>query len=83
MFYFDNAATSFPKPESVYLAMDDCARSLSFNVGRGQYDLASKATSLVEKTREQILKFFDYQEGQWFLSFCNSCDQFCSSRAVV
>lgn len=70
MFYFDNAATSFPKPESVYLAMDDCARSLSFNVGRGQYDLASKATSLVEKTREQILKFFDYQEGQ--VVFCPS-----------
>lgn len=68
MIYFDNAATSFPKPNIVYEAMDTCARTLSFNVGRGQYDSASHAASLVEKTRNQILDFFDYPTGQVIFS---------------
>lgn len=32
--YFDNAATSFPKPETVYQAMDDCARNYGVSMGR-------------------------------------------------
>lgn len=31
--YFDNAATSFPKPETVYQAMDDCARNYGVSMG--------------------------------------------------
>lgn len=56
--YFDNAATSFPKPECVYQAMDACARSFGVNVGRGQYPLAEKASSIVEQTRKQLAEFF-------------------------
>ena len=33
--YFDNAATSFPKPEAVYQAVDDYQRLLGAAVGRG------------------------------------------------
>jgi len=72
MIYLDNAATSYPKPTVVYEAMDNCNRTLAFNVGRGQYDSASQAASIVERTRRQILNFFDlpYRAG-YFQSICN------------
>lgn len=53
--YFDNAATTFPKPEKVYAFVDKFYRECGVNVGRGQYRLASKASSLVSDTRELLL----------------------------
>ena len=35
MIYLDNAATTFPKPESVYAAMDKINRKGAVNAGRG------------------------------------------------
>ena len=35
MIYFDNAATTYPKPECMYEAMDYAQRNLAFNAGRG------------------------------------------------
>lgn len=56
--YFDNAATTFPKPESVYDFTDKFYRECGVNVGRGQHKLASKASALVQETRELILDLF-------------------------
>lgn len=56
--YFDNAATTFPKPEEVYSFMDTFYRNCGVNVGRGQHKLASKASSLMEETRKLLLKLF-------------------------
>ena len=42
--YFDNAATTFPKPEEVYSFMDSFYRENGGNAGRGQYKLAGSAT---------------------------------------
>lgn len=56
--YFDNAATTFPKPEDVYLGMDQAYRELGVNVGRGQHRLASKAANLMQETRELLLNLF-------------------------
>lgn len=55
MTYFDNAATTFPKPEEVYLFMDSFYRECGVNVGRGQHMLAAKAAALVDETRKQLL----------------------------
>ena len=44
--YFDNSATTFPKPEEVYSFMDKFYRENGVNVGRGQHKLASKASFL-------------------------------------
>ncbi len=41
--YLDNAATTFPKPESVYTAMDTFYRSFGVNPGRSGYDLCIEA----------------------------------------
>lgn len=57
--YFDNAATTFPKPESVYLFMDEYYRSYGVNVGRGQHKLAYKAAEMVDETRQLLLDIFN------------------------
>lgn len=57
-FYFDNAATTFPKPEEVYAFMDSFYRSCGVNVGRGQHKLASIAHSNVDETRDLIRELF-------------------------
>lgn len=52
--YFDNSATTFPKPEIVYDFMDKFYRENGVNVGRGQHKLASKASFLVDETRKLL-----------------------------
>ncbi len=56
--YFDNAATTFPKPEVVYGFMDRYYRENGVNVGRGQHKLAFVASNLVNETRERLLALF-------------------------
>ena len=51
MVYLDNAATTFPKPEIVYVTMDKANRELAVNAGRGSYALARKANKLITDTK--------------------------------
>lgn len=53
--YFDNAATTFPKPEEVYTFMDKFYRECGVNIGRGQHKLATKAAALTAETRQLLL----------------------------
>lgn len=59
MAYFDNAATTFPKPEQVYSFTDKFYREYGVNVGRGQHKLAFTASKLVAETRELLLRMFN------------------------
>lgn len=54
--YLDNAATTFPKPEAVYSAMDSMNRNGAVNAGRGAYGLAREASKLIEDTKLSIRK---------------------------
>lgn len=54
MAYFDNAATTFPKPESVYSYMDQFYRASGANAGRGHYGIAQSAGKLIAETRDLI-----------------------------
>jgi len=54
MVYLDNAATTYPKSESVYQAIDEANRNHAFNAGRGSYAKARVATELIDKTKKQI-----------------------------
>ena len=56
--YFDNAATTFPKPECVYTAMDQFARTCGVSIGRGQHSLSSKAAYIADETRELLQELF-------------------------
>lgn len=54
MIYLDNAATTFPKPEAVYRAMDDMNRNGAVNAGRGSYSTARQANRLIAETKKQL-----------------------------
>lgn len=54
MIYLDNAATTFPKPESVYQAMDNQNRNAAINAGRGSYKLARDASRLISDTKQLL-----------------------------
>lgn len=54
MAYFDNAATTYPKPDRVYSFMDEFYRKCGGNVGRGDYGIAKSAGALVADTRTRL-----------------------------
>ena len=54
MIYLDNAATTFPKPDVVYVAMDKMNREGAVNAGRGSYKLAQEASKLIEETKDLL-----------------------------
>lgn len=54
--YFDNAATTFPKPEAVYVAQDRYFRN-SGNPGRGAHALALESARKIFETRKNIASF--------------------------
>ena len=54
MAYFDNAATTYPKPECVYNFMDEFYRSNGGSAGRGYYEKAMSAGKLIEDTRVKL-----------------------------
>lgn len=56
--YFDNAATTFPKPECVYVEMDKFMRTCGVSLGRGQHKLSSKASYIADETRKLLLELF-------------------------
>ncbi len=54
MAYFDNAATTYPKPECVYKFMDEFYRLSGASVGRGDYKLAQSAGTVISDTRKLL-----------------------------
>ena len=59
-YYFDNAATTWPKPEPVYEFMDSFFRSHGVNPGRGGHTLAVEAEQMVTGTRKMLAQFFGF-----------------------
>jgi len=62
LIYFDNAATSWPKPEHVYNYMMEFYRSTGVNPGRSGFDLAIEAGSLLDRLRLRLTRFFGGDE---------------------
>jgi len=54
MIYFDNAATTFPKPQCVYDGINYAMHEYSFNAGRGSYEGAKKTFLMIEDTRQKL-----------------------------
>jgi cysteine desulfurase family protein len=52
--YLDNAATSWPKPEAMYRAVDDYQRRLGAPAGRGAYTEAAETERIVISCRKKI-----------------------------
>lgn len=56
--YLDQAATSFPKPETVTQAMLHFMTNIGCSVNRGSYSAALDAEDILFDTREQLTDFF-------------------------
>lgn len=59
----DNAATSFPKPESVYAAADHYFRRAG-NPGRGAHRIALNSAREVFNVREKVARFLKVQQPE-------------------
>ncbi len=74
MLYFDNAATSFPKPASVYDAIDDFMRHSAGNPGRGAHRLSLAASQVVDETRALLAQLFHAPDPQRIIFTANATD---------
>lgn len=59
MIYLDNSATSFPKPEMVYMFMDSFYRKNGVNPGRSGFDAAIHTEEMVNSTRKMLADLFN------------------------
>lgn len=74
LIYLDNGATSFPKPEEVYIFMDKYYRQFGVNPGRSGYDLCMEAGEVVEETRQILTEFFNGEDSNRLCFSYNSTD---------
>src|SRR3984957_2551474 len=74
MIYLDNAATSFPKPESVYPTLDVFARQSLANPGRAGHKMALAAERALDDCRHLLNQFFNGKEPERFVFTLNATD---------
>jgi cysteine desulfurase family protein len=72
--YLDNAATSWPKPDSVYAATDRYQRELGAPVGRGVYDEATEVGRLVTTCRRGIARLIGAARPEQVVFTLNGTD---------
>ncbi len=60
MIYFDNAATSWPKPDTVGQAMQRFLRECGANPGRSGHRLSIEAARVVYGVRESVARLFGF-----------------------
>jgi cysteine desulfurase family protein len=72
--YLDNAATSFPKPEPVYRALDAFARSSLANPGRAGHKMALAAEHALDDARHRLNRFFNGKSPERFAFTLNGTD---------
>jgi len=69
--YFDNAATSHPKPEEVYQACDQALRA-GGNPGRGAHSLSFAAATLQFESRHEIAQYLGIRDSSRLI-FTSGC----------
>src|SRR5262245_52494658 len=74
MIYLDNAATSFPKPEAVYQALDRFARNDLANPGRAGHKMALAAERALDDCRHLLNQFFHGENPDRFIFTMNCTD---------
>ena len=72
--YLDNAATSWPKPNSVYDAVDRYQRDIGASAGRGAYRHAEQAQQIVAKARWGCARLLGTQNPQQIAFTSNGTD---------
>src|SRR5437016_12209106 len=72
--YLDNAATSFPKPEAVYQALDRFARHDLANPGRAGHKMALAAERALDDARHLLNQLFHGEAPERFVFTLNCTD---------
>ena len=58
MIYFDNGATTFPKPPEVIYAVNSAMRDHGANPGRGGHKMSLKASEIIYGCRKKAAGLF-------------------------
>ena len=74
MIYLDNAATSWPKPQSVYDTIIDTMHNKGGNPGRSGHKMSTKAGEVVETTRFLLGKLFNIDDCNRIVFALNATD---------
>lgn len=72
--YLDNAATSWPKPESVYTAVDRYQRTSGAPAGRGSYVDAADVERIVASARLGVAKLINAESAERIVFTFNGTD---------
>ena len=73
MIYFDNAATTFPKPDCVTRAVASCMERYAANPGRSSHVLSVRASNALFDARETLAEFFGADPAR--VIFTMNCTQ--------
>lgn len=73
MIYFDNAATTYPKPSLVLASAVLAMKKYSFNSGRGGYKESIKAGEMIYTVREKVASMFGFEPQN--VAFTKNCTE--------
>ncbi len=72
--YLDNAATSYPKPEEVYEAVDRFMREIGVSSGRGAYRKALRADRIIYEARKSLAELFNIKDAKQIVFASNATE---------
>ncbi len=72
--YFDNAATSWPKPETVYRAGEIQMRQACGNPGRSGHTRTLEGDRMIYRAREALARLFNVPDPARIVFTCNATD---------
>ncbi|HHY83104.1 MAG TPA: aminotransferase class V-fold PLP-dependent enzyme [Clostridiales bacterium] len=72
MIYMDNAATSWPKPQTVYRTVISCMEKYGANPGRSGHKMAVQAGQILLYTREMLCELFHLNDP-FRIIFTSNC----------
>lgn len=73
MIYFDNAATTYIKPDCVIEAVIQSMRS-SGNAGRGGHEISLESSRKIYEAREKLANFFCFEDASCIVFTANSTE---------
>jgi cysteine desulfurase family protein len=74
MIYLDNAATTYPKPSSVYKNVMKAMKEYGANPGRGSHAMAIKGAKVIYETRELLAELFNLDDPMKVIFTFNATD---------
>ncbi len=72
--YLDNAATTWPKPEPVYKAVEETMREFGANPGRSSHHMSQQAERILADARHAVARFFNAPSPEHVVFTLNCTD---------